>query len=83
VIYPVTGMSRLMGLMHAPWILAALVLYQQAHQGGAWQTPETIFDYWVYVALTTAVLSLVIDALDVVRYLIGERKQLWDVPSAT
>ena len=83
VIYPVTGMSRLMGLMHAPWILAALVLYQQAHQGGVWQTPETIFDYWVYAALTTAVLSLIIDALDVARYLLGERKQLWDVPTAT
>ena len=82
VIYPYTGMSRLMGLIHAPWILAAFVLYQQANVNGVWQTPETIFDYWVYAALTTAVLSLIIDILDVVRYVLGDRKQLWDVPAA-
>ncbi len=82
VLYPVTGMSRLMGLIHAPWYLAAWVLYQQAHVNGVWQTPETIFDYWVYAALTTAILSLIIDTLDVVRYTFGDRKKLWDVPSA-
>jgi hypothetical protein len=82
-VYPFTGMSRLMGLMHAPWLIAALVLYQQTNVGGVWQTPETIFDYWVYAALTTAILSLAIDILDVVRYAMGDKNPLWEVPSAT
>lgn len=81
-LYPFTGMSRLMGLMHVPWMVAALVLYQYLQTDTGWRTAETWFDYWAYAGFATAATSLVVDILDVVRFMVGDRKHQWEVPSA-
>jgi len=77
IIYPYTGMSRLMGLMHAPWLIAVFVLYGAVSSPSGFMSPVTWFDTWLYAALATGIASLVIDALDVARYLIGQRRPVW------
>jgi hypothetical protein len=73
-----TGFSRLLGLGHVVWI--PLLLFLWARLGGA---PATdLFGLWIRGVIALDAISLVIDATDVIRWLIGERGETVDTGSA-
>jgi hypothetical protein len=82
------GYTRLLGLAHVTWIplmywlwirsVAIETLIPQLHQGGppgktAAGSDLWLFDKWIISLLVLNSLSLVVDAIDVVRYARGER----------
>ena len=66
------GFTKLLGLMHLPWIpmfvLQVLVLYQT--------NPEGSFKLWLIASAAVTFISLIIDILDVASYLRGNRTDL-------
>lgn len=69
VLYEVVGYVRLLGLSHVIW-WTPLVIYLWRQRG---QFPtQTAFGVWVRVLLLTNAASLVIDYIDVARYLMGD-----------
>ena len=70
IIFTRLGFVRLLGLGHFHWIamLAWLVLRLNSISG------EPILYRWVVTVIFCCGLSLVIDTVDVVRYLLGERE---------
>ncbi len=69
VIFDRLGFVRLLGLGHFHWfaMLTWLLLRLDSIPG------ETYLHHWVVSVIITCGLSLVIDTVDVVRYLLGER----------
>lgn len=66
------GFTRLLGLMHIFWI--PLLIWLAMRLG---QIPsDTIYGVWVRVLIAVNGLSVIIDVVDVVRYLRGERQSL-------
>ena len=65
------GFSRLLGLGHFPWFLLVCFLWAQLDQIPA----NDLFGVWIRVLMVVNALSLVIDTVDVVRYLAGEREE--------
>ncbi len=65
------GFVRLLGLGHIPWLFTIpwlwLQLGQTIENGGT-------FYYWLLAVVVLDSISLVIDAVDVVRYWMGERQ---------
>ena len=63
------GFVRLLGVGHIPWLFTVPWLI--------WQLGQTVesgpFYYWLLAVVVVDSLSLVIDAVDVVRYWRGER----------
>ncbi len=69
VLYEMVGYVRLLGLSHVIWWTPlAVYLWRQRAQ---FQAPDW-FGYWGRVLLATILASLVIDYIDVVRYLLGD-----------
>ncbi len=67
------GYTRLLGLSHVVfWTPLAVFLFRRLPSTEA----RTPFGMWIRVLLITIVLSLVVDYIDVVRYLLGERAPL-------
>ncbi len=67
-----TGFSRLMGLGHIFWI--PLLYFMWTHLD---QIPsDDLFGIWVRALMVINATSLVIDAVDVFRYLAGERMEI-------
>ena len=66
-----TGFSRLVGLGHFPWLLLLYFLWTQLEQIPA----GDFFGIWIRVLMVANSLSLVIDSVDAVRYLAGEREE--------
>ena len=73
-----TGFSRLLGLGHIVWI--PLLLFLWTRLGAA---PATdLFGLWIRAVIALDAISLVIDAIDVFRWLTGERGETIDIASA-
>jgi len=67
-----SGFSRLLGLGHFPWFLLMIYLFRQA---------PALYDYpylliWVRLLILVNLASLIIDTIDVARWLWGERKEM-------
>ena len=67
-----TGFSRLMGLGHIFWIPLLYFLWTHLDQ----IPPDDGFGVWVRALMVINATSLVIDAVDVFRYLAGERGEV-------
>ncbi len=64
------GFVRLLGLGHIPWLFTVPWLWLQLGK-----TVESgLFYYWLLAVVVLDSISLVIDAVDVARYWIGERQ---------
>ncbi len=67
-----TGFSRLLGLGHIFWIPLLFFLWTHLDQ----IPPDDGFGVWVRALMVINATSLVIDAVDVFRYLAGERMEI-------
>ena len=67
-----SGFTRLLGLGHVLWI--PLVAYVWSLLG----TPDDsgMYGYWLRALITVNTMSLFLDAIDVARYLRGDRRQI-------
>jgi hypothetical protein len=69
-LYAKFGFVRLLGLGHIPWLFTVPWLWQRLGQ-----TSESgYFYYWLLAVVVLDSISLVIDAVDVARYWMGERQ---------
>ena len=69
VIFKAKGFVRLLGLGHLPWIPMIPWLWTRLDQ-----TPiDGVFGYWIIAIITLNSIAVVIDAVDVWRYVKGER----------
>jgi len=66
-----TGFSRLVGLGHFPWFLLLYFLWTQLDQLPA----GDFFGIWIRALIVLNALSLVIDTVEVARYVAGEREE--------
>ena len=67
------GYVRLLGVSHIIWwtpLVAYLIMRRKHLEVG------TIYGKWVYTVLITNAASLVVDYIDVIRYLAGERGEV-------
>jgi hypothetical protein len=67
----VSGFSRLVGLGHIVWVPLVAFLATRLSETPA----NDIYGVWLRVLLVANSLSLVIDFLDVLRYVAGDRKE--------
>ena len=65
---------RLLGLGHILWIPMVPWLWIRLFQT---QPLNSTFEYWLLIVIVMNTISLVIDAVDVVRYIIGERESYY------
>jgi hypothetical protein len=71
VLTSVTGFTRLLGLGHILWIPLLYFLWMRLEQNPA----DDFFGLWIRVVMVLNALSLVIDVVDVVRYIAGDRAE--------
>ncbi|MFQ6022786.1 MAG: hypothetical protein ACE5NW_08700 [Acidiferrobacterales bacterium] len=71
VLTAVSGFSRLLGLGHIIWIPLLYFLWMRLDQ----VPTDDFFGMWIRVLMTVNAVSLVIDAVDVGRYLAGDRAE--------
>jgi len=64
------GYVRLLGLGHAPWLFTVPWLWSRLGEAAT----SGPFYYWLLAVIVLDSISLVIDAVDVVRYVRGERQ---------
>ncbi len=70
VLFKSQGFTRLLGLMHAPWIILLALLW-----GTMGEVPASEpFGLWMRVVFTLDAVALVFDAKDVIKYLAGDRQ---------
>jgi len=69
-IFAQKGFVRLLGLGHVLWIPLILWLFGRVD----FAIPDTGLEAWILTVIVLNGLSLVIDTVDVVRYLRGERQ---------
>ena len=65
------GFTRLLGLGHLPWI--PLVWFLATRLGEI--PPDDFYGIWIRALIALNATSLVIDAVDVIRYFAGDRKE--------
>jgi len=66
----VWGYVRLLGLSHIVWwtpLMAYLIMNRKKYDLKTW------FGRWIWIVIVTDCLSLVIDYIDVIRYIAGDR----------
>ena len=68
-IFKAKGFVRLLGIGHLPWLPVVLWLAGWTSAIGT----DTLFGQWILAVIVLDGLSLVIDAIDVVRYINGDR----------
>ncbi len=64
------GFTRLLGLGHILWFPLIYFLWTRLEQS----PPDDVFGIWIRVLIALNTASLVIDAVDVVRYIAGDRE---------
>ncbi len=69
VIFSVKGFVRLLGIGHIAWLPLVFWLWTRLDHAPA----DSIFGYWLVAVLVLNSLSLIIDTVDVLRYIKGER----------
>jgi len=67
-IFQAKGFVRLLGIGHGPWLPMLLWLWTRLD----WNS--SIFTYWILALIGLNSLSLIIDAVDVTRYMMGEKE---------
>jgi len=68
----IAGFTRLLGLGHVLWI--PLVVYAWSLLGGPGDSG--LYGYWLRALITVNTVSLVVDVIDVARYLRGDRRPI-------
>jgi hypothetical protein len=69
ILFQAKGFVRLMGLGHIYWV--PLVIWFWARLELA--SPGSLFRYWMWSIIVLNTISIVIDTIDIVRYIKGER----------
>ena len=69
------GFTRLLGLGHIAWVPLLYFLWTRLHVVPA----DDGFGIWMRVLMTLNAFSLVIDAVDVIRYIAGDRAKTVEV----
>ena len=64
------GYTRILGLSHAIFWTPLVIYLFTRRKNFEW---GTIYGKWLYILLVTNVASLVIDYIDVIRYIAGDR----------
>ncbi len=71
VIIHATGYSKLLGLMHLPWVpMVCFQIYYFYHHGFKLKDPH---DIWFLVSLIISLFSLVIDFYDIHTFMTNEK----------
>ncbi len=65
------GFTRLLGLGHILWVPLLWFLWTRLDQN----PQHDLFGIWIRTLMTLNAMSLVIDALDVIRYIAGDRAE--------
>ena len=78
ILVSVQGFTKLVGLMHAPWV-PALVLQLMVFFN---ESPEGNFAIWLLATIFISAVSLAIDTVDVILFLKGNKTDLLDSPRA-
>ncbi len=71
VLTALSGFSRLLGLGHFVWFPLLYFLWTRLEQIPA----DDFFGIWVRVLMIVNAISLVIDVVDVIRYIAGDREE--------
>ncbi len=69
-IFAVKGFVRLLGIGHIFWVPMVAWLWTRLDQ----VEPESLIGYWIIAVVALNGISLIIDAIDVIRYITGDRK---------
>ena len=69
VVFSVKGFVRLLGIGHIGWIPLVFWLWTRLVHAPA----DSIFGYWLMAVVVLNSLSLIIDTIEVLRYVKGER----------
>ncbi len=69
-IFAAKGFVRLLGIGHIFWIPMVPWLWTRFDQ----VEPDNLIGYWMIAVVAMNGISLIIDAIDVVRYVTGDRK---------
>ncbi len=69
VIFSEKGFVRLLGIGHIGWLPLVFWLWTRLDHAPA----DSIFGYWLMAVIVLDSLSLIIDTIDVLRYVKGER----------
>jgi len=73
VLAEMVGFTRLLGLCHVVWWTPLVIyLWMQRDRFDA----KGAFTRWIYILIATNVASLVVDYIDVIRFILGEREPL-------
>ena len=78
ILVSVQGFTKLLGLMHAPWV-PAFVLQLMVFFN---ESPEGDFAKWLLLSIFITAVSLAIDTVDVILFLKGNKTDLLDSPRA-
>jgi hypothetical protein len=70
ILYAQFGFVRLLGLGHFPWLFTVPWLFLQLGQ----VSESGPFYYWLLAVVSVDGVSLIIDAVDAIRYWMGERQ---------
>ena len=76
-IFSAKGFVRLLGIGHIAWVPMLAWLWTRLDHAPA----GSFFSYWLLATIVLVGLSLLIDGVDVVRYLRGERDPQLDTPT--
>jgi hypothetical protein len=66
------GMTRILGFMHVPWLVAIFFLIKGIVSSGAFD----LYNLWMTVALILTSFSLILDIRDVVKYFSGHKESI-------
>ena len=76
-IFSIKGFVRLLGIGHIAWVPLVFWLWARIELAPT----SGFFTYWLIATILLNSLSLVIDAIDVARYVRGERKPQLQTPA--
>jgi len=76
-LYKQQGLTHLSGLMHWPWIFLIPFLWVRLDIVSAGQP----FGIWLRVVITLNIISLILDAVEVIRYAAGDRQPILSLAS--
>ncbi len=71
ILTALAGFTRLLGLGHAPWIPLIWFLWPRLEDIPL----DGFYGIWIRAVIALNAASLLIDAVDVIRYLAGDRKE--------
>ncbi len=69
-LYKRQGFTRLLGLMHWPWLL--LIPYLLGGLGAT--ESNNLYGFWLRTVIILNSISLLLDGIDIARYLAGDRQ---------